>query len=366
MKDIISFILIFLILYLLKNYSVYGTLILFTLVPLVFKKSFNFRGLELLGTLIALYSLGYLQSYFSSAISISSLVIGVSQLLLIALLVVSLDLRFKNFITGTLFYLVLIVLTGNFTLDQNLGMNRILSTVGLSIPRGVSALFGNFSYSSMLFGSLGGISFYYKRYFSGFVFIVLLVLLDSRTAILSLPLALLITRKRLVNAAVFSGLLAIPLLLFFISFRNLEANILSYRNFIWASVITNYDPSVSTFLVGYGYLGQYSSGLSENYSQYFMDRGSEQALVMSTHNSLIQALLDYGILGLVFLIVSISSSMHRAKHIPYLLFPLAYLVISSGLEIVFIMPNLVSLVILFVSINEMKCISKKRGRYRLG
>lgn len=346
-----------------RAYPIVGLamLILIFAFVLLFNPLIDLKKLTLLAPLILLFSISFLRTYLHGHISLASLAFSTLQITTVLAIVTVYNLKIENLMRAGFTYVVLAVFFGTLTFENSLGNNRILDLLGIEVSRANSFLFGNFSYSSMLFGILCGWSFILKRKMFGFVFMIILVLLDSRTAILALPLAFLATRLEYKYLGFIIGIFLLPAIMFIVSFIYVDMNILSYRNLIWATILNGYNPPLKELFIGYGYLGQLTSGLSSLYHTYFLDRGAEQSLLMSPHNSLIQGVLDYGIIGYSFVIYLLWRIITISMNHHLLLFCGIYLLLNGGFEIVLMPPNYISLIVLGILINEsqnMKSLSR--------
>jgi hypothetical protein len=299
-----------------------------------------------------LFLFAFFRAYLYGSISLASFVVSSIAIFALFIIVILFEVRTVNILQASLVYILIVICLGTLRFESAFGNIRVLEIVNLQVARANSYLFGNFAYSSMLFGILSGWSLIIKRKFHAFVFITILVLLDSRTAILALPIALILARMEWRLFSFLFGIFILPAIMFVISFLYIDLNLLSYRNLIWATIINGYSPSLNELLIGYGYLGQLRSGLSELYGVYFVDRGSYQSLLMSPHNSLIQGLLDYGIFGYLVILSFVWKLFFNLSTNRLILFGGIYLLLSGGFEIVLMPPNFVSLLLLCVMVNE--------------
>jgi hypothetical protein len=354
MRIVIAFLILFSNLYLRGAFPVLALILSSLLVSLaLLQRPFMLRQIfSWIMPVILLFSLAYLRAWHNGAISVASALISIVQLWLIFMVILFCKIKYFDMIFAGLIYIGFMLVLGTIHFDADLGNNRILELINIDISRMNSVLLGNFAYSSLFFGIMCGSSFITKRYLLTIIYLILLFLLDSRTAILALPLSLYFSTYAHGKFGYFVGLFILPLLMFYLSLEYGDLNLLSYRNLIWAAVVNSYDPSLFNSLFGYGYLGHFSSGVSRAYNFYFLDRGLYQSLVMSPHNSLIQAVLDYGWLGFMYLLFKISRLSSRVPNNKLLLFSLMYMTVNSGFEIVFVPPNMISMIVLGLMLNE--------------
>lgn len=244
---------------------------------------------------------------------------------------------------------------------------RILSYLGIFVQRVNFLLFNNFAYYSM-FVCLTAIGFWHIikiGFKSKLVFTILaiisLLLLDARGPFLSLVL-ILIFRERLYKIrsktvyALLAAVIIIPFIYSIVSAyfglgdeENFE--LASSRDVIWGIFIQNYLPGPSEFLFGYGYLGQYISGISKHY-EFLFEEWSNGAQI-SLHNSYLQYLVDLGVIGIIFLFITLKSTISKIDDlkVPYLKLLLVYLVIGGVSEMSIQINNLISFLFFIAVVN---------------
>lgn len=225
---------------------------------------------------------------------------------------------------------------GTFKLEDDLGANRLMSFVGIQMARlsfpisagptafgPIAGMLATIGLVLLFFGTGG-----WRRLFGlSAVFLGLagLFLVDSRSALVSVPLALLIStlltrvpfaRKYLLLASILLPL--VPLLMVgliqLIEYSDLAAllqrqsgfaqrlGVASGRENIWLGVmhiLAQLDP---LHIVGYGAYGQVISGASKEYSWVFGQFGTSLA---TAHNASLQVILDMGYLGLAVWVLMI-------------------------------------------------------------
>lgn len=231
---------------------------------------------------------------------------------------------------------------GTFKLEDGLGANRLMSFVGIQMSRlsfpissgptafgPIAGMLATIGLVLLFFGTGG-----WRRLLGlSAVFLGLagLFLVDSRSALVSVPLALLIStffirvpssRKYLLLVSMLLPL--VPLLMVglikLIEYSDLAAllqrqsgfaqrlGVASGRENIWLGVmhiLAQLDP---LHIVGYGAYGQVISGASKEYSWVFSQFG---ASIATAHNASLQVILDMGYIGCavwVFLIYQIQKA----------------------------------------------------------
>jgi len=143
---------------------------------------------------------------------------------------------------------------------------------------------------------------------------------DTRSALLFAPMAILLGRAPRFSRYFGSGLplLAVLVIPFALSlapmlFPQLESlvgrddtTLLSAREFIWASAATHLISVSPMHLIGYGYHGQETAGVTAAFSWIFADDAAH-----TTHNIVLQTIFDTGYLGAAMFLVVITAAAKR-------------------------------------------------------
>jgi O-antigen ligase len=244
---------------------------------------------------------------------------------------------------------------------------RLTQLVGLELNRINFLIFSNFAYTSMLY-CIALISF--QRYRTKFLYLsitsltaISLLFLDARGPFLA-AICVIIFGRFLYNLSLNKQLIflliisIIPLItntiLILLKLDDTEAlSLLSRRDAIWNLTISNYSPNLYELIFGYGYIGQYSSGISELYSNLFPGYGNQEQI--SVHNSYLQILLDYGLFGLLLLVITVLKLFRRfkAKKQVALYMVLVFLIIC-GVTDLSIQPNNINMLTAFLIIANTK------------
>jgi O-antigen ligase len=122
----------------------------------------------------------------------------------------------------------------------------------------------------------------------------------------------------------FFGSLFFPIILVSVSFLISESDYLeaimrskndlltgNNRFFIWAFVLEELSNFKFMHLVGYGELGHYGSKLSYEWMDFFKYSYDSPEKAASSHNTILQLILDTGYLGLVIYLAIIYKSFHH-------------------------------------------------------
>ena len=111
-------------------------------------------------------------------------------------------------------------------------------------------------------------------------------------------------------------------------------SLVSYREIIWLLAIQFILKNPLDFIFGYGFMGHYISGVSENYSFLFMNW--REPLKASLHNTYLQMIYDCGMIGFSLLVIIIkkvtkklSSESNKNEFSKIMLWALGYLIISG-------------------------------------
>lgn len=284
--------------------------------------------------LVLLFFVSLIRSFLAGAISITTL-IYLSTILILFSTLLKADVQKAGFWKSFLYAIFLVVIvnllfysvgvTSEIFKHKRTNDIRILSYIGIAVQRVNFLIFNNFAYYSMLvslliLGSLSLVDLKKKARLLVYILsFITLVFLDARGPLLFLVLILL-TQKYLVkiNAknilVLFLAVIIIPFVFSLITAylglgeeENLE--LASSRDIIWGYFLMNYKPGIFHFLFGYGYLGQFISGISKQYDFLFgeWDNGSQ----ISLHNSYLQYLTDLGLIGLYVLFSVLKTTISR-------------------------------------------------------
>lgn len=284
--------------------------------------------------LVLLFFISLIRSFLADAISITTLVY-LSTILILFSTLLKADVQkegfWKSFLLAVFLVVVLNLLfysagiTSEIFKHKRTNDIRILSYIGIAVQRVNFLIFNNFAYYSMLvslliLGSFSLVDFKKKsRFIIYLLSFVTLIFLDARGPLLFLVLILL-AQKYLVKInsrnllVLFVSIIVVPFIFSLVTAyfgfgeeENLE--LASSRDVIWGYFLLNYQPNVFEFLFGYGYLGQYISGISKQYEFLFgeWDNGSQ----ISLHNSYLQHLTDIGLVGLYGLYSVLKSTLYK-------------------------------------------------------
>lgn len=298
-----------------------------SIVPRVLANNFRIKLTEV-DVLVCFFIYGYISATFKGVLPFNTVIFLISYIILLWLNIKVDSFKFESAINGYMKSIVLLVfvnfgfyllgISSSILIDKYPIMKvRLLEIFGIDSDRFNFLIFSNFAYLSMLYCL--PLIFYLKyfkikkNYITILVCLFSLILLDARGSFFAALLALFIGNKmfrfsmkwQILFISIF---LIIPLItnkvLELLELNNAETiAIFSRRDAIWNITIDNYSPSVSEFLFGYGYVGQYTSGISELYSNLFPGYGNQNQI--SVHNSYLQILIDFGIIGLMIFIISI-------------------------------------------------------------
>jgi len=370
------------------NYSFYLLLInilflvAFTLLSIVLnqKSSKIILKLNRSDLLVLVFFIGYLSSAIKGVISIFTYFILVFYLILIWINIkIDSGLNYKFF--HSYINSIVLIITFNIILffvgiSSSVLINkypemqvRLAQIIGVNLNRFNFFIFSNFAYTSMLYCL--PLIFYFKRSNTLLNKTILcltatsLILLDARGPFLAAIIILLLGRL-FYNLSLFkqfiliSGIIVIPFitnaLLILLDLNNAEAiSLLSRRDAIWNIAISNYSPNLYELIFGYGYIGQFSSGISELYSHLFPGYGNQEQI--SVHNSYLQILLDYGLLGWLLLVVTCLKLLKKFKEKNQMvLHMILVFLIVCGVTDLSIQPNNINALITFLIIANTKVV----------
>jgi hypothetical protein len=255
---------------------------------------------------------------------------------------------------------------------------RILKYLNLIILKKPFFIFMNFSYYSMLIGFFLVLTIensfkiyknHFYRLFSIIILSISLLLLDSRSVIFSI-IIIVFFKYFLININIFlKTTLVIALILgpFFLVgllfYLDLDANattkFLSRREVLWGIFFNYYDPNIFHLIFGYGYVGQYSSGLSLYYEDLFLDKGNSGQI--SFHNTYIQLFVDIGVIGFSFFILSIRKLLNifsETKILTPLYLGLLFILITAITELTIQLNNIICLM-MFIAIYQTSILFSK-------
>ncbi|NVK72538.1 MAG: O-antigen ligase family protein [Oceanospirillaceae bacterium] len=328
--------------------------------------------------LVLVFFFGYLASFIKGVLSINSFIVMVFYLVLIWVNI-KIDSEhnpslFNSYVKSIVMIMIinmilfLIGISSSSLINKYPEMQiRLVELIGLNLNRFNFFIFSNFAYTSMLY-CIPLIVFQKrsKKLLNLLVILlaaISLILLDARGPFLAAICVIIFGRflydKSINKQLIFVSVIAIiPLItntiLILLNLDDAEAlSLLSRRDAIWNITISNYSPDLFELIFGFGYIGQYSSGISELYSNLFPGYGNQEQI--SVHNSYLQILLDYGLLGLVLLFVTIRKLIKRFKEknkiTPFLV--LLFLLIC-GVTDLSIQPNNINMLTAFLVIANSK------------
>lgn len=307
--------------------------------------------------LVLLFFISLVRSLLAGAINISTLFyLGATLILFTTLLKADVQKEgfWRNFllavfavvVVNLLFYSVGI--TSEIFKHRRTNDIRILSYIGIAVKRVNFLIFNNFAYYSMLvslliLGSFSLVEFNKKTKILVYsLSFITLVFLDARGPLLFLVLILLF-QKYLVKISsrnlllLFTSVIVVPFVFSIVtSYLGLgeDANmeLASSRDVIWGYFLMNYKPSILELIFGYGYLGQYISGISREYEFLFGEWGNTSQI--SLHNSYLQHITDIGVIGLFYLYSVLKVTINRidALEMPKTKLLLVYLIIAGVSE----------------------------------
>ena len=289
--------------------------------------------------LIVLYIFAVIRSFFSNAIEFSSTIYLLFILLFFTLLV-KFDVQKSKFLKSVLTSFFLIVgfnlifyLLGLeaslFAKGVDLHNSRLLEYIGINLQRSRFLIFNNFSYYSMMLGILfiGVNSMLLKRKFLKYSVIlsvlISFVILDARGPFFALVIIIVFKSifYRIGSLGFFLFVFAIAIIPFAYSLISIyfglqsgdNLALVSSRDILWQAFFFNYDPSLIQFVFGYGYLGQYISGISAEYEHLFINWGNSSQI--SLHNSYLQYIMDLGIIGVLLLYYIIRNTFKKIEYL---------------------------------------------------
>jgi|GEM_PF-4737646 len=181
---------------------------------------------------------------------------------------------------------------------------------------------------------------------------VAVFLVDSRSALVFSFFSIIIAgfsrkAKGVIWLSVFFPLLLViflqnlpPSWLLLISRSGMDAITLSNRTVIWEKVLSNFLDFEWLHLIGYGYRGQISSGLMEQY-KYLFSNYYQNYTAIPLHNSFLQYFVDTGYFGLIIFIILLHSLFNtienlylEEKYLSMIKVMLIFLVVSAGMDAV--------------------------------
>lgn len=339
-----------------------------------------FLNLNRSDLLVLVFLIGYLVSFSKGVLSIISFIVIVFYFVLIWLNI-KIDSEhnprlFDSYVNSIVLIMIINFILFSIGISSSSLINkypemqiRLVQLIGLNLNRFNFLIFSNFAYTSMLY-CIPLIVFLKrpKKLLNFFVILlaaISLILLDARGPFLAAICVIIFGRflydKSINKQLIFiSGIAIIPFItntiLILLNFDDTETlSLLSRRDAIWNITISNYSPDLFELIFGFGYIGQYSSGISELYSNLFPGYGNQEQI--SVHNSYLQVLLDYGLLGLVLLLATIRKLFKRFKEkneiSPFLV--LLFLIIC-GVTDLSIQPNNINMLTAFLIIANSKFI----------
>ena len=223
--------------------------------------------------------------------------------------------------------------------------SRIFEFLGFQVTRVNFLIFNNFAYYSMFVGLIYILSKsdeLYEKKTSVFNFIIPLLILsflDARGPFIAFLFCYIFFNKLMklkikYHFFLIITIISIPLIinLFFFQFFDLSKEeilfFFSRRDTIWNIFFENYSPNFFSFLFGYGYIGQYTSGISLIYENLFPGWGNYKQI--SLHNSYLQILIDYGMIGFIIFMLTIFDFIKKSKiYLPSFI-PVIYFLIITG------------------------------------
>ena len=368
------------------NYSSYllllniSFLVVCTLGALLLNRTFNkfplnFNQSDLL---VLVFFVGYLSSVIKGAISLNTSFILALYLILIWTNI-KIDSRhnpklFESYVNGIVLIIIVNIILFFVGISSSLLLKkypempvRLVQSVGLNLNRFNFLIFSNFAYTSMLYCI--PLIFFRKRsknllnVFVFFITVISLIFLDARGPFLAAIFVFMFGRL-FYNLSLskqfflISGIAIIPFIVYGIiislNINELEIlSLLSRRHEIWYLTISNYSPNLFELIFGYGYIGQYSSGISELYSNIFTGWGNQDQI--SVHNSYLQILLDYGLLGIVLLVITIRKLFKRFKEQDqFVLYLVLLFLLFCGVTDLSIQPNNINMLTAFLIIANAK------------
>ena len=291
--------------------------------------------------LIALFVFAIIRSFFANAIGFSTLIYLVFILVFFTLLIKS-DIQKPHFFRSVLLAFCWIVVVNLllyliginadiFEKKVDLHDSRILEYIGISLQRSRFFIFNNFAYYAMMLGILFigrnyiALNNKYLKYAIIGSLLLSFLILDARGPFFALIIVI-VFRNILYKINSFGFFIfcfaigVIPFAYSLISiYLGLQSQdnlaIVSSRDILWQAFFLNYDPSLVQFVFGYGYLGQYISGISAEYEYLFTNWGN--ASQISLHNSYLQYIMDLGIIGLLLLYYIIRNTFKKIEYLKH-------------------------------------------------
>ncbi len=289
--------------------------------------------------LIALFVFAVIRSFFATAIGFSTLIYLVFILVFFTLLI-KFDIQKPHFFRSVLLAFCWIVVVNLllyliginadiFVKKVDLNDSRILEYIGISLQRSRFFIFNNFAYYAMMLGILFigrnyiALNNKYSKYAIIGSLLLSFLILDARGPFFALIIVI-VFRNILYKLKAFGFFIfcfaigIIPFAYSLISiYLGLQSSdnlaIVSSRDILWQAFFLNYDPSLVQFVFGYGYLGQYISGISAEYEYLFTNWGN--ASQISLHNSYLQYIMDLGIIGLLLLYYLIRNTFKKIEYL---------------------------------------------------
>jgi hypothetical protein len=289
--------------------------------------------------LIALFIFAIITSFFANAIGFSTLIYLVFILVFFTFMIKS-DIHKPHFFRSVLlafFWIVVVNLllymiginADIFIKKVDLHDSRIAGYVGVSLQRSRFFIFNNFAYYAMMLGILFigrnyiALNNKYLKYAITGSLLISFLILDARGPFFALIIVI-VFRNILYKLNAFGffifcfAIFVIPFAYSLISiYLGLQSEdnlaIVSSRDILWQAFFLNYDPSLFQFFFGYGYLGQYISGISAEYEYLFTNWGN--ASQISLHNSYLQYIMDLGIIGVLLLYYIIRNTFKKIEYL---------------------------------------------------
>jgi len=292
----------------------------------------------MLGLLIFLIVLGFIRAYLNELINLSKALM-MSVLWIIIYLILKVEFyKYKDnyfilysLLNGFLFIIFLnfifyiLGFTGVNELYISFGSAKILSLLGIHTDR-ILFLFANGvnGYGIVLGAGLVYIIFSIKSNFNLiklsmlFILFISLLLVDTRGAILAvistsiIILLYKILRKTYVLLAILYPFIFVLLFYSVELLKSLHifdsisrgSLILSGREYVWGAFFNNILEFLNENLIlGYGYFGHVTSGVSQYYAHFFTYLNTDKPEFASLHNTLLQVLFDFGLLGVLLIIL---------------------------------------------------------------
>jgi len=300
--------------------------------------------------MLCLVSIAIIRSFMVGTITLAEFVISIVNYPLVMLFIIGSYLYFyyqnktKQYLMAT-FSSLLLYVVANFILhfivggSSQTGYSYTGETVMLSLfGFTTNRVFFPMAPGINSFGSIAGVAFAISLmiWFSNLkirnsllvaVSLACILLVDARTALFMSSFAVLLTMLfwRWRRKAVFIPVL-IPFIYLLLPLANIiiqatpfadrllrnstDAMTLGGRAIIWMSLLSEVAQFKWVHLIGYGMYGQQTSEISSNYVQIFVDYLTDKPERMSLHSGYFQNIIDFGYVGLLF-IISVNSLLIR-------------------------------------------------------